>query len=446
MEKNRLSHHMWQALTALNIHTLSEVQEAAIPLLLQGKNVVLQAPTGTGKTYAFLLPILEKINVENKKTQTLILVPTRELAMQIAGVLREVIAVYNTEITYALAIGGKDRTRLLEQIKSNAPHILIGTPGRCEDMIVKEGVLDTKEIKTVVLDETDMIFENGFLESIDAILETLRNNEVTYALASATISQEMRVFMKKYIVGSIAFVEIQKSAAFKAKTEYLLWDVSGKDRMRCLEQVMDHYQPYLGLIFANTKSEVEAIYDKLSRNNYRIGILHGNMKTRERAQMLRRIRQLDFQYIVCSDIAARGIDIDGVSHVINYELPALHALDFFHHRAGRTGRFKYEGTVFSLAEKSDAPKLEKLIKAGIEFEQVKIVDGTLLRQDDFRRKTTKKVDQELLQISQKAKAKASRGNKVKPGYKKKIRRAVVRSIQKEQRARKKAEIKKNKKG
>jgi len=445
MQKNKLSNKMWQALSALHIHSLTQVQTEAIPLVLNRKNIMLQAPTGTGKTYAFLLPLVEQIVVENTKTQALIMAPTRELATQIRDVLREVVAVYDPAITYGLAIGGQDRERLIEGLKANAPHILIGTPGRCEDILIKEAVIDTKEIAFVVLDETDMMFENGFLESIDRIFDALKDNDVCYVVCSATISQELQQFIKKYLGKNMQYVEVKKSDAFVAKTEYLLWDVSGKDRIACLKQVMDYYQPYLGLIFVNTKAEVDAVYQQLLADNYRIGVLHGDMKTRERAQMLKRIRQLDFQYVICSDIAARGIDIDGVSHVINYELPYEHTLAFFHHRAGRTGRFKYEGTVFSLYEKADMPKIQKLTKEGITFTDVKIKAGELVRQDANKGRAKKEVDKELLQISKKAKAQANRTKKVKPGYKKKIRQAVVSSIQKEQRARKKAQFKKDRK-
>jgi len=443
--QKKLSDKMWHALAALHIHTLSEVQEAAIPFLLQEKSMMLQAPTGTGKTYAFLLPILEKLDVKKAKTQALIMAPTRELASQIGAVLKELITVYDPNITHTLVIGGKDRERSMKELQTKQPHILIGTPGRCEDIIVKEGLVDTKDISFIVLDETDMMFENGFLESIDAIFETVKNHEVCYVVCSATISQEMRQFIKKYMTKNIEYIEVEKSEGFQAKTEYLLWDVTGKDRVACLEQVMDYYQPYLGLIFVNTKADVDLMYDRLLQDNYRIGVLHGNMKTRERAQMLKRIRQLEFQYVICSDIAARGIDIDGVSHVINYELPQDHALSFFHHRAGRTGRFKYQGTVFSLYVKSELPKIQKLIKAGIVFDHVKIANDTLIQQDDGKGRTRKQIDQELLQISKKAKAKANRAQKVKPGYKKKIRSEVVKSIKKEQKARKRAQIKKNKK-
>jgi len=296
----------------------------------------------------------------------------------------------------------------------------------------------------VVLDETDMLFENGFLESIDAIFDAVRNNKICYVVCSATISQEIQQFIKKYME-NMQLVQVKKTAAFHAKIEYLLWDVTGKDRFLCLEQVMDYYQPYLALIFVNTKIEVDTIYEKLSQNNYRVGVLHGNMKTRERAQMLKRIRQLDFQYVICSDIAARGIDIDGVSHVINYELPLEHALTFFHHRAGRTGRLNYQGTVFSLYEKSDLPKVQKLTKEGITFEHVKLVDGKLLKENEGKQNGTKKIDKELLQISKKAKARAHKNKKTKPGYKKKIKRAVATSLQKERKARKKAEMRRKKK-
>jgi len=449
MQKIKFSDAMWLALNNIGIHELTPIQMKAIPVLLQEQNIMMQAPTGTGKTYAFALPILEKIDVTLMKTQAVIMAPTRELAHQIATVIKEVVIQYNPRITFELAIGGKDRERLLQNLALKQPHIIIGTPGRCEDIFVKESLVDTKYIKFAVLDETDMMFENGFLESVDAVFETIRNNQVCYAVCSATISQEIQQFIKKYIK-NIQLIEIKKTDDFKNKVEYLFWDITGKNRLESLQKVMDYYNPYLALVFANTKKEVVEIYEHLVGKGYRIGILHGDMKTRERAQMLKRIHQLDFQYVICSDMAARGIDIDGVSHIINYNLPPMNALQFFHHRAGRTGRSKYEGTVFSLYERSELIKIQKLVKQDIIFDTVKFSKGEFVKQGTVQsERITKTFDDELIALSKRAKAGVNKKKKVKPGYKRKIRRAVESSVQQEKRRRKKVAekaAKKNKRG
>lgn len=438
MPKIKLNNEIWNALHELGIHDFTPIQQKAIPVLLDEKNVMMQAPTGTGKTYAFLLPIIAQIDVDLKKTQAIILAPTRELASQIAHVLKTFLMHYPVEITHTLIIGGKDRTRLMNSLENKQPQIIIGTPGRAEDILVKEALIDTKEVKFAILDETDMMFENGFLESIDAIFETIVQNDVCYAVCSATISQEMQQFIKKYIK-NIKLVEAKKTETFKHKIEYLFWDITGKNRLESLKAAMDVYNPYLGLVFANTKKEVNEIYQYLQEQGYRIGILHGDMKTRERAQTLKRIHQLEYQYIICSDMAARGIDIDGVSHIINYNLPALNALQFFHHRAGRTGRSQYQGTILSLYEKSELNKIQKLVKQDITFETVKYKKGEFIMQGELdTKRVQKEFDAELVAISRRTKASVHKSKKVKPGYKKKIKRAVESSLQQEKRKRNKA--------
>ena len=441
MKKQGLSSEMWRVLQELGIYTLTPIQEQAIPVLMARKNAILKAPTGTGKTYAFLLPIVEQLDAALEKTQAVILAPTRELATQISNVLKGILAESEKELSHALVIGGKDRARLLQTLERKQPQIIIGTPGRCEDIFVKEALVDTKAIQFVVLDETDMMFENGFLESVDAIFNTIQQPDVCYAVCSATISEQIQQFVKKYIK-NIQLIEVKKTDDFINKTQYLFWDVTGKNRLESLKKVMDAYNPYLGLIFANTKKEVNEIYQFLQEQGYKIGIIHGDMKTRERAQMLKRMHQLDFQYVVCSDMAARGIDIDGVSHIINYNLPPLSALQFFHHRAGRTGRSQYEGTVFSLYEKSELVIINKLMRQEINFEVVKLVKNEFVVQGTMDKKAVQKeADNEMIALSKRAKASVHHSKKVKPGYKKKIRRAVETAVRQEKRKRSKAKKK-----
>ncbi len=427
----KLKEEIQVALEALGFKEMTPVQEMGIPELLKKHNVMMKAPTGTGKTHAFLLPILENIDPTKKNVQAIIMAPTRELATQISLVARQCIKYMESDISIGLLIGGKDRGRLIETMSQTQPHIIIGTPGRLEDIIVKEKKVDIRYIQYVVLDETDMIVENGFLESIDAIL-TMLPEKITFAVCSATISQEIQQFLKKY-VRNVKFIDVKKSKLANDKIEHLLLSVRENKRLEKLYEITEILDPYMALIFANTKKKVIEIFEFLQSKGMKVGMIHGDMQARERKQMLKRMQLLEFQYIVASDIAARGIDIDGVSHIINYEIPSLDSLAFYFHRAGRTGRMNYAGTIISLYEKEDLNRIGKLIKQGIDFQEIKLIDGEIVRTGKIKEKEAKALDAGVLSASQKAKRSANRTNKVKPGYKRKIKWAVTEAVTKEKR-------------
>ncbi|MGL5041795.1 MAG: DEAD/DEAH box helicase, partial [Culicoidibacterales bacterium] len=292
--ETKLKQSILDALVALDFKEMTLIQELGIPELLKKRNVMMKAPTGTGKTHAFLLPILENIDPENKHVQAIIMAPTRELATQISLVARMCIKHMKADISVGLLIGGKDRGRLIEAMTQSQPHIIIGTPGRLEDMIVKEKKVDMRYIDYVVLDETDMIVENGFLESIDAIF-TMLPETVTYAVCSATISQEIQQFIKKY-VKNVAFIDAKKSKLANDKIEHLLLSVRENKRLEKLYEITEILDPYMALIFANTKKKVIEIYEFLQSKGMKVGMLHGDMKARERKQMLKRMQLLEFQY------------------------------------------------------------------------------------------------------------------------------------------------------
>lgn len=422
-----------KAIEKLQFTSFTPIQEKAIPLLLKNQNVILKAPTGTGKTYAFLIPILDHISQEIEQTQAIICVPTRELASQIERVAKELVTLMGENIDVYTLTGGRDRERSIEYLAKKQPQILIGTPGRLQDIIVKERMVDMREVRYIVFDETDMIIENGFIEALDEILESLVDtNDVTYAVASATVSQEVEVFIKKYIK-NIQLIDVKRTDSTILNTKHLLLEVTGKDKPEMLLKVMGVITPYLALIFANTKKEVDFLTTFLKEKGYKVGTIHGDMKARERKQMIRRIESLEFEYVVASDIAARGIDIDGVSHVINYDVPTTDNIAFYSHRAGRTGRMNYDGVVITLFEKSEQVSLDKIAQSGVKFEQVVIKNGELVPKGNTRDKVRKEVDPKILAESQKAKKSANRKGKVKPGYKKRIKYAVQDAVRKEKR-------------
>lgn len=427
--KLNLKATLQQALIDAKITTFTPIQQQALPQILQHKNIMMKSPTGTGKTYAFVIPILNDIVIENETTQALIMAPTRELALQIHDVTKKLITGMDENITVTLAVGGKDRDKLKQLLQTKQPHILIGTPGRCEDMLAKEHLINTTTIKHLVLDEVDMIIENGFLESVDAVLSSIPEQPMVFTVCSATISQEIEQFVRKYIK-NISIIEIKQQT--QQHIQHLFLDVTGKDKLAYLYHATQIFRPYVCLIFANTKKQVTEIHQYLSDKGLKAGLIHGDMPARQRQQMLRRVHQLEFQYVVASDIAARGIDIDGVSHIINFEIPPLENLQFYFHRAGRTGRMEYDGMILSFFDKEERNKLQKIVKQGIEFNEVKLKDHAFVHHNDGA-KTARQLDEQILQISQKAKKSAHRNNKIKPGYKRKIKWAVTDAIRKEKR-------------
>lgn len=435
-ENSEISMQLQKALKEQNITKMTQVQKEVIPALLKNEHILMQAPTGTGKTLAFLLPILQNIKKDQPFLQAIIITPTRELATQIYEVCQELNALTSLNYKVHLTVGGADRQKSLSSIANEQPQIIVGTPGRIKDIVIKEKIVNTTKLQYVVLDETDMIVENGFLEDIDELFSTL-SDAVIYAVASATVSQEIEIFLKKYL---------PKGKHVKIKTDsgllsHYLYPIRSMTRTIALQKMMDIIQPYMAIIFVNTKKQAAQLHEVLAEKYSAIGLLHGDMQARERKQMLRRIKQLEFQYVIASDIAARGIDIEGASHIINYELPNEHNLSFYFHRAGRTGRKAYYGEVYTLFAKEDLHIVQKLEQKGVAFQMIKIADGEIILSDE---KLAQKVtfDEQLVRVSQRAKKKANKKNVVKPGYRKKIRRSVEQAIQKEKRAQKKAGRKK----
>ena len=427
-----LKQSVLDVVNTLGFDEFTPIQEMAIPKLINKQNVILKAPTGTGKTHAFLLPILHKIDPALKQVQAVILTPTRELAHQTEKVLRQALAVFEEDITVFSLIGGKDREKSIAHLAKTQPQILIGTPGRIKDIFVDMKAIDVRYIRDIVFDETDMIVENGFIEALDNFLAMLPNSDkVTFAVASATVSQEVRIFIKKYI-RNIELIEVKNATQANTSVEHLLLEVNGKNKQKVLLNILETITPFMVIIFANTKKKVVEIVAALKDEGYKVGYIHGDLQPRERTQMLKRIHNLEFQYVVASDIAARGIDIEGASHVINYDIPEVQNIEFYAHRAGRTGRMNYAGTIISLYTVEEQHIIDKIRKSGIKFEDVRLKDNEFVpRKSTERRKVQPAVDAErehIKAISKKAKRGAHRGGKVKPGYKKKIKYAVDKAI------------------
>ncbi|PPE05193.1 DEAD/DEAH box helicase [Williamsoniiplasma lucivorax] len=389
----------------------TSVQQKVIPLIKKHKNVIALAHTGTGKTHAFLLPILNNLNFEQtNKVQALIVVPTRELAKQIYDNVKPFLK-HEPRMSVGLYIGGEDIKKDQEALNKNQPTIAIGTPTRLKELYVLDA-LKLTSANYVVVDECDMIFDLGFIEDVDFILAKMKK-DLVLSFFSATINQQLQQYLKKYIKESF-FIDDSQSKPTNSNVKHLLIDTKNKELELTLANIVKSINPFLVLIFVNNKNDVSKIVTILRKQGIdHIGELHGDLQPRTRTAMLKRVKNNEFKYVVATDVAARGVDIEGVSHVISINLPK--DLSYYIHRSGRTGRNKLTGISYVLDNIENKDRIQQLTDQGIEFAVAKFVDGHLT---EVKAKVKKKRQVELDQESQKVLNKY-KNTKIKPGYKKK---------------------------
>lgn len=401
------------AVHRLGFYEPTDIQKRLIPAVLKNESVIGQSQTGTGKTHAYLLPILNRIDPGSDTVQAVITAPTRELANQIyQEALKITQGAEDEQIRTKCFIGGTDKQKSIDKLKTQ-PHLVVGTPGRIADLI-KAQALNVYKAQSLVIDEADLMLDMGFLEDVDYIGSRMPE-ELQMLVFSATIPEKLKPFLKKYMENpKYAHVEPKRITA--EKIEHVLVPSKQRDKDKLLFDMMSNLNPYLGIVFANTKNTADHIAKYLTEKGMRIGLLHGGLTPRERKKVMKQINDLEFTYVIATDLAARGIDIKGVSHVINYELPD--DLDFYVHRVGRTARAGSSGQALTIYELSDEDALVRLEKMGIEFNYAELVNGEWKKGDDrHRRKKRKKTENEADQI---AKRLVKKPKKVKPGYKKKM--------------------------
>ena len=376
-----------EAIGRLGFENPTPIQKEMIPLILKGTNAIGQAHTGTGKSHSFLIPILERTDANRDELQAVITAPTRELATQLFDELAKMTE--GTEIRSSLLIGGTDKQRSIGKLKSN-PHIIVGTPGRISDM-AENGALVIHTAKILVIDEADLAFDMGFIEDIDKFASKMPPNLEMYVF-SATIPEKLKPFLTKYMESPV-HVKIGERKPLTEGMHYSLVPVRSMNRKKKLLQVMEGINPYLAIIFTNTRQNADGLANYLAENGIKVGRIHGDLTPRERTRMMKQVRDLEFQYIVATDLAARGIDIPGVSHVINYELPD--DLEFFIHRVGRTARAGLKGTAITLYEPSEDDKIVRIEKMGIPFvhEEVKNGEWIEVKERHARKNRVKQVDE-----------------------------------------------------
>ena len=411
-ERFNLKPFIIESVKELGFFEPTEIQERLIPTVLKGDSVIGQSQTGTGKTHAYLLPMIQKVNPYKEAVQAIITAPTRELATQIYQEVLKITKNSEEEIAVRLYIGGTDKQRTIEKLK-HQPHIVVGTPGRINDL-VKEQALFVHSAPILIIDEADLMLEMGFLEDVDQVASRMAET-LQMLIFSATIPEKLKPFLKKYMENP-KYIQVEPKQVTAAKIDHYLLPARHRNKLELVFQALETFNPYLAIVFTNTKKKADEVADGLIRKGLKVGRIHGDLSPRERKQMMKQILDLDYQYIVATDLAARGIDIQGISHVINYELPS--DLDFYIHRVGRTARAGYSGIALTIYEDRDEDALNKLENKGIEFRHCDLHDHEWVDLGDRNKRNKRK--RQVNKIDLKAKSIIKKPKKVKPGYKKKL--------------------------
>lgn len=431
-----LAPYLVEAVEDLNFNQPTEIQRRVIPKLKKETHLIGQSQTGTGKSHAFLLPLINKIDKEVQHPQIIILAPTRELAKQLYDAAEHLIS-FTDGIKAELYIGGTDKNKDIQKSKVQ-PQIVIGTPNRIKDL-AEENVLHIHLARAVVIDEADLMIDLGFLPTVDKIAANV-SREAQIAVFSATIPKALHPFLNKYL-SKPEFIEIEPDAKTNKNITFYLVPTKSNDRKEQLTKIMSTINPYLAIIFANSRERADEVAEYLQDQGLKVGVIHGGLAPRERTQQMKRVKNLEYQYVVASDLASRGIDIDGVSHVINYDIPR--DIAFFTHRVGRTGRGNYTGVAITIYTPDEEDLINQIEKRGFSFIHSDVKNGELVEIKDRtqRQSRTKKEDN----IEQNLKHKLKGKKKVKPGYKKKFRYELDKLKRNEKKAHSKRTNRENKK-
>ncbi|WP_349401845.1 DEAD-box ATP-dependent RNA helicase CshB [Candidatus Phytoplasma solani] len=355
---SQLQNYIQKKIIQLKFKTLTPIQKEVFQQFDKPGNLVGIAPTGTGKTHAYLLPLLSKIDFPKNLLQAIILVPTNDLVFQVWEMLKKVEKNHFTKIFY----GGMDKQKTLEQLSKKQPSLIISTPDKILEYAFKLKKINLKYVSYLVLDEADMMFDQAFLTSLEPLVNHLK---AKILLFSATITLQMKPFINRYF-GKANFIDVFDQNISKC-TFFLLETTTS--RLQTLIQLTKVLNPYLALVFVNDKKEQELIFQTLNNHKFNMLNFNSSLSVKQRKQELKSIHKLKYQYVIASDLASRGLDFDA-SCVIHYNLP--YQLEFFFHRSGRTARIGKKGEVIVLYDPKDNKqneKIHKLIQMGIIFKK-----------------------------------------------------------------------------
>ncbi|MEY8338620.1 DEAD/DEAH box helicase [Lachnospiraceae bacterium 62-35] len=379
-----LSEKILKAVGDMGFEETSPIQAKAIPLQMEGKDIIGQAQTGTGKTAAFGIPLLQKVDPKNKKLQAIALCPTRELAIQVAEEIRR-LAKYMHGIKVLPVYGGQEIVKQIRSLKGGA-QVIIGTPGRVMDHM-RRHTIKLDGVHTVVLDEADEMLNMGFLEDMETILTQLPEERQT-VMFSATMPQAIMEIARKFQKEPETVKVVKKELTVPKVTQYY-YEVKPKNKVEVMCRLLDMYAPKLSVVFCNTKRQVDELVEALQGRGYFAEGLHGDLKQVQRDRVMNSFRNGKTDILVATDVAARGIDVDDVEAVFNYDIPQDD--EYYVHRIGRTGRAGREGKAFSLVVGKEVYKLRDIQR----YCKTKIIPQQIPSLDDITEIRVEKIMDEV---------------------------------------------------
>ena len=415
-----LSKDLVNALSSLGYVNLTTIQEKTLSKILKGKSLVCKSETGSGKTHSFLIPILNNIDRDLNAIQALVISPTTILANQTYEFAKEICDQVEGLSCKVFTVD-KDKNRNLNELSfgKEMAKLVIGTPGRLVDLLINNKV-DISKIKSFVLDEADMLLDETYIEDIITLMDEIKPKQ--RLIFTATMKNHLIADTYKFIKAE-EIIDIDKKVKVNRNVSHHFVDIKHKDLVEQIINFLNIQNPYFTLIFASEKTKVEKIYRQLNERGLSCSILNGNMQSRENKNNLKRIKLGEFNVVICSDLASRGLDLEDVSCVISLDLPK--DLDYYFHRAGRTGRINKKGDSYVFYNEEDIKDINKLINSKINFDYYILRNNLLKKVDHIDGKTKKKneeLEKEIRKEVRKVKTK-----KVKPGYKKKITKAIEKA-------------------
>lgn len=350
-----INENLINLLKSKGITSPTPIQEKCIGLIKEGKDVIAEAQTGTGKTLAFLLPLFENISLDSKHIQALILTPTRELALQITEEAMKL--KQSKDVNILAAYGGKDLNTQFKKLKGTI-HLVIATPGRLLDHLRRE-TIDLHHINTFVLDEADEMLFMGFKNEVEAIIKEIPKKRQTLCF-SATMNAQVKKLAYRYM-DNPAIVSIQqKKVTLEAIQQYVV-ETTDRHKQEALCAVLEEDNPFMAIIFCRTKRRVDVLEEAMLKHGYNCKKLHSDILQSKRERIMKSFRNADIQYLIATDVAARGLDVTGVTHIYNYDIPE--SPDSYIHRIGRTGRAGEDGYTCVFVDPKDARLLREIEEA-----------------------------------------------------------------------------------